>query len=53
MTLRVWAGARAEIPEMVELIAREALSYLEGLDERPVRSPEAPGATVGRFRRAG
>jgi glutamate/tyrosine decarboxylase-like PLP-dependent enzyme len=32
---------------MVELIAREALSYLEGLDERPVRSPEAPGATVG------
>jgi glutamate/tyrosine decarboxylase-like PLP-dependent enzyme len=40
-------GARAEITEMVELIARETLSYLEGLDERPVRSPEAPGATVG------
>jgi glutamate/tyrosine decarboxylase-like PLP-dependent enzyme len=31
---------RAEVREVLELVAREASAYLEGLDERRVRSPE-------------
>jgi glutamate/tyrosine decarboxylase-like PLP-dependent enzyme len=41
------SGARAEIPEIVALVAREALSYYKGLDERPVSTPGAKGATTG------
>lgn len=30
-----------EIPAVIELMAREAAGYLDGIDDRPVRAPEA------------
>ncbi len=37
---------RAEIRDVLELVAREAAAYLEGLDERPVRSPALEKAAL-------
>jgi glutamate/tyrosine decarboxylase-like PLP-dependent enzyme len=37
----VGAPRRDEVTEVLSLLAREAQSYLDGLDERPLRSPEA------------
>ena len=43
---------RAEIRDVLELVAREAAAYLDGLDERPVRTRNVEEAAEDVWRRS-